>query len=73
MQEKHKLDQYQHIVNRWFATSSSYERSFNVEDLVLKWDKAHDNKGEHTMFQNLWLGPFVISGNWVLVLFSYTT
>jgi hypothetical protein len=60
-QEKHKLDQHQQIVKSWFDTSSSSERNFNVGDLVLKWDKAHENKGEHTKFQNLWLGPFVIS------------
>jgi hypothetical protein len=61
MQEKQKLDQHQQIVKSWFDTSSSYEINFNVGDLVLKWDKAHENKGEHTKFQNLWLGPFVIS------------
>ena len=30
-------------------------------DLVLKWDKAHKDKGDHTKFQKLWLDPFVIS------------
>jgi hypothetical protein len=60
-QAKHKLDQHQQIVKRWFDTIFSSERNFNVGDLVLKCDKAHDNKGEHTKFQNLWLGPFVIS------------
>ena len=29
-------------------------------DLVLKWDKAHEEKGKHTKFQKLWLGPFQI-------------
>jgi hypothetical protein len=60
-QEKQKLDQHQQIVKSWFDTSSSSERNFDVGDLVLKWDKAHEGKGEHTKFQNLWLGPFVIS------------
>jgi len=69
-QEKKKLDQHQQILKSWFNTSSSseknftsssLERNFNVGDLVLKWDKVHDNKGEHTKFQNLWLGPFIIS------------
>ena len=59
-QEKHKLDQHQKIVKRWFDTISSSEINFNVWDLVLKWDKAHENKGDHNKFQNLWLGPFVI-------------
>ena len=30
-------------------------------DLVLKWDKFHEDKGDHTKFQNLCLGPFVIA------------
>jgi hypothetical protein len=59
-QEKQKLDQHQQIVKRWFDTSSSSERNFDVGDLVLKWDKAHEGKGEHTKFQNLWMGPFII-------------
>ena len=29
-------------------------------DLVLKWDKAHEEKGKHTKFQRMWLGPFQI-------------
>jgi len=27
-----------------------------VGDLVLKWDKAHEEKGEHTIFQKFGLG-----------------
>jgi hypothetical protein len=60
-QAKQKLDQHQQIVKRWFDSNSSSDRNFDVGDLVLKWDKAHEGKGEHTKFQNLWLGPFVIS------------
>ena len=30
-------------------------------DLVLKWDKVHEEKGDHTKFQKLWLGTFVIA------------
>ena len=32
-----------------------------MEDLVLKWDKAHEEKGKHTKFQRMWLGPFQIA------------
>jgi hypothetical protein len=60
-QEKQKLDQHQQIVKSWFDTSLSSDRNFNVGYLVLKWDKTHKDKGEHTEFQNLWLGPFVIA------------
>jgi hypothetical protein len=59
-QENQKLDQHQKIVKSWFYTSSSSERNFNLWDLVFKWDKAHENKGEHTKFQNLWLWTFDI-------------
>jgi hypothetical protein len=55
------LDQHQQIVKSWFDSNSSSDRNFDVGDLVLKWDKPHEGKGEHTKFQNLWLGPFVIS------------
>jgi hypothetical protein len=60
-QAKKKLDQHQQIVKVWFDSNSSSERNFEVGYLVLKWDKPHEGKGEHTKFQNLWLGPFVIS------------
>jgi hypothetical protein len=48
-------------VKTLFDENSSSDRNFDVGDLVLKWDKSHEGKGEHTKFQNLWLGPFVIS------------
>jgi hypothetical protein len=60
-QAKKKPGQHQQNVKRWFDSNSSSYRNFDVEDLVLKWDKAHEGKGEHIKFQNLWLGPFVIS------------
>ena len=31
-----------------------------MRDLVLKWDKAHEEKGKHTKLQRMWLGPFQI-------------
>jgi hypothetical protein len=60
-QEKKKIDHHQQIVKGWFDSNSSLDRNFDVGYLVLKWDKSHEGKGEHTKFQNLWLGPFVIS------------
>jgi hypothetical protein len=59
-QAKQKLDQHQHIVKSWFDLSSASDKNFEVGDLVLKWYKPHEGKGEHTKFQNLWLGPFLI-------------
>ena len=34
-----------------------------IGDLVLKWDKAHEDKSKHTKFQKMWLGPFQIAEN----------
>jgi hypothetical protein len=59
-QAKRKLDQHQQLVKSWFDSNSASDRNFEVGDLVLKWDKPHEGKGEHTKFQNLWLGPFLI-------------
>jgi hypothetical protein len=51
-QAKRKLDQHQQLIKRWFDSNSSSDRNFEVGDLVLKWDKPHEGKGEHTKFQN---------------------
>ena len=48
---KQSLDHHQHIVKSWFDSSSTSDRNFEVGDLVLKWDKPHEGKGEHTKFQ----------------------
>ena len=34
-----------------------------VGDLFLKWDKPHKDKKEHTKFQHLWIGPFIVTEN----------
>jgi transposase InsO family protein len=60
-QAKHKLDQHQQLIKSWFDSNSASDRNFEVGDLILKWDKPHEGKGEHTKFQNLWLGPFLIA------------
>ena len=52
---------HQKLVKSWFNHGSSSNRESQVDDLVLKWDKAHGDKGEHTKFQHLWLGPYVIA------------
>ena len=58
---KQHFTKNQQIVKSWFDQSSSSNREFQVGDLVLKWDKVHEEKGGHTKFQKLWLGPFVIA------------
>ena len=44
-----------------FDLRTSVHRNLEVGDLVLKWDKEHEDKGKHTKFQCKWLGPFVIT------------
>jgi hypothetical protein len=44
-QAKRKMDQHQQMVKRWFEKSYSTDRNFDVGDLVLRWDKAHEEKG----------------------------
>jgi len=51
---------HQQIIKASFDSSSSSSKQFQVGDLVLKWDKAHEDKGKHTKFQKMWLGPFQI-------------
>ena len=36
------------------------EDVFQVNDLVLKWDAPHEDKGKHGKFDHLWVGPYLI-------------
>ena len=58
---KQHFIKHQQIVKSWFDQSSSSNREIQVGDLVLKWDKSHEDKGDHTKFHKLWLCPFVIA------------
>jgi hypothetical protein len=61
----------------------SKSTTFVVGEKVLLWDFAHVDKGKHSKFQKLWLGPYIIASiignNSYLLkdedgwLFSYTT
>eukprot|EP00253_Pinus_taeda_P035144 PITA_35144 len=51
---------HQQIIKASFDSASPGSKQFQVGDLVLKWDKAHEDKVKHTKFQKLWLGPFQI-------------
>ena len=61
--EKAKIThaKHQQIIKKSFDSASSSSKQLQVGDLVLKWDKAHEDKGKHTKFQKMWLGPFQIS------------
>eukprot|EP00253_Pinus_taeda_P036430 PITA_36430 len=60
--EKAKIIHAKHeqIIKSSFDSISFGSKQFQVGDLVLKWDKAHEDKGKHTKFQKMWLGPFQI-------------
>ena len=51
---------HQALVKSSFDSNIMTIKYFQVGDLVLKWDKAHEEKGKHTKFQRMWLGPFQI-------------
>lgn len=48
---------HQGIVKRWFDRRARI-KTFRISDLVLCWDKAHERKGDHDKFDNLWMGPY---------------
>ena len=58
--EKITHEKHQHLVKSSFDASSTGSKFLSIGDLVLKWDKAHEEKGKHTKFQKMWLGPFQI-------------
>ncbi len=49
---------YQNHIKRWFNRKYVRVKRFDVGDLVLKWDKPHEEKSKQTKFQPLWMGPF---------------
>jgi hypothetical protein len=72
----------QQNVRKYFNKSAKVVR-FKVNEKVLLWDSAHDDRGRHSKFQKLCLGPFkiafVLGANSYLLkdlekqLFSYGT
>jgi len=48
------------IVKVHFDTTSTNYKIFEIGDLVLKWEKSHEEKGNDSKFQRLWLGQFQI-------------
>jgi hypothetical protein len=43
---KSKFISHQQIIKIWFEKHKSKEKNFEVGDLVLKWDRANDPKGQ---------------------------
>ena len=59
-QAKRTHAHHQALVKSSFDSNIMTRKDFQVGDLVLKWDKAHEEKGKHSKFQRMWLGPFQI-------------
>ena len=58
---KERFKHQQEIVKTWFDKHKSGNKYFEVGYLVMKWGHPHDEKGKHTKFQHLWIGPFQIA------------
>ena len=58
---KERFKHQQEVVKCWFDKHKAGNKEFEVGDLVLKWDHPHDEKGNHTKFQQLWVVPFQIA------------
>jgi hypothetical protein len=72
----------QQTIKKYFNKSVKAIK-FKVNKKVLLWDSAHADRGRHSNFQKLWLGPFkitfVLGENYYILkylqehLFSYNT
>lgn len=51
---------HQQLVKASFNVNSIKDNNFEIIDLVLKWDKVHEDKGKHMKFQKLSPGSFHI-------------
>jgi len=47
-------------VKRWFDKRAKI-KAFQIANLILLWDKAHEKKGQHSKFDPLWTGPYQIA------------
>ena len=53
------IEKRQQTVKKYFDKKAKTD-SFKVGQKVLLWDLAHAEKGRHTKFQKLWIGPYTI-------------
>eukprot|EP00253_Pinus_taeda_P015652 PITA_15652 len=51
---------HRELVKASFDSNMVSMKDFQIGDLVLKWDKAHEEKGKHSKFQRMWLEPLQI-------------
>jgi len=55
-----KIQDHQQKIKQVFDRKAKKEW-FQIGDLVLKWDAPKQDKGKHSKFEALWIGPFRIS------------
>ena len=55
-----KAQIFQDKVKRNFDRKAK-PNDFHQDDLVLKWDAQHEDKGKHGKFSHLWKGPYQIA------------
>lgn len=60
LEAKGKFWLHHNHIKRWFERKSAGKTNFSVGDLVLKWDKAHEDKSKHAKFQSLRIGPYMV-------------
>lgn len=58
---KRKFTAHQQLIKKWFDKHKEKDKSFEVGDLVLKWDNMNEPKGNHSKLQNIWLSPFQVA------------
>ena len=56
---KEKFHVHRQRIKRWFDKHESSDKKFQIDDLVMKWDKLQA-KGKKSKFQQLWLGRYLI-------------
>jgi len=56
----HQNQAYQDKIKATFDRHAK-GRDIQVGDYVIKWDARREGKGQHKNFDNLWLGPFVVT------------
>jgi hypothetical protein len=54
------LKRRQQTVKKYFNKRENLVE-FKIDDKVLLWDSSHVERGRHSKFQKLWLGPFKIA------------
>ena len=59
-QAKKTYAHHQALIKSSLDSSIMTINFFQMGDIVLKWDKAHEEKDKHMKFQKMWLGPFQI-------------